>query len=213
MAVKTLPPSVAEVLGEEASQDLLLWFQDQFTSAAEAGVQVSDFIARQKVNVLMLEQVSNLLLAGTPQLVKDEVRGWLWRVPVELTFPSRGRVGQVAFVDVDSRYGFVYYDTNTVENIRQQTQHLTHHMLQSQPYGTPSFAVNRLSRVGFQVDYREWSITDLFTALTNQLLLIVLFAQVSWNIGMKMLPMRWLLWAVSKNIVFGFMIPCSLKGQ
>jgi hypothetical protein len=125
MTIKTLPPSVAEVLGEKASQDLLLWFQDQMSATPEAGIQISDFVARQKVNVLMLEQISNLLLAGTPELIRDEGRGWVWRVPVELTFPSRGRVGQVALLDVDTRHGFIYYDASTLEEIQQQTDLLT----------------------------------------------------------------------------------------
>lgn len=46
-------------------------------------------------------------------------------------------------------------------------------LLHSQPYGTPSFAVKRLSRVGLQVNYHEWSLTDLFITLTNQLPLII----------------------------------------
>lgn len=123
MAIKTLPPSVAEVLGEKASQDLLVWFQDQLSAVPD--VKISDFVARQKVNVLMLEQVSNLLLAGTPRLVEDKERGWVWRVPVELTFPSRGRVGQVALLDVDTRHGFIYYDASTLEEIQHQTNLLT----------------------------------------------------------------------------------------
>lgn len=124
MAIKMLPPSVAEVLGEKASQDLLVWFQDQLSALPDANVQISEFVARQKVNVLMLEQVSNLLLAGTPRLVKDKARGWVWRVPVELTFPSRGRVGQVALLDVDTRHGFIYYDATMLEEIQQQTDSL-----------------------------------------------------------------------------------------
>ncbi len=133
MVVKTLPPSVAEVLGEKASQDLMLWFQDQMSATPEAGIQISDFVARQKVNVLMLEQISNLLLAGTPELIQDEGRGWVWRVPVELTFPSRGRVGQVALLDVDARYGFVYHDAATLEEVQQRTDLLTQQIFEKKP--------------------------------------------------------------------------------
>jgi hypothetical protein len=133
MAIKTLPPSVAEVLGEKASQDLMLWFQDQMSATPEAGIQISDFVARQKVNVLMLEQISNLLLAGTPELIQDEGRGWVWRVPVELTFPSRGRVGQVALLDVDARYGYVYYDAATLKEAQRRTDLLTEQIFEKKP--------------------------------------------------------------------------------
>lgn len=129
MAIKTLPPSVAEVLGEKASQDLLVWFQDHLSAMPDVNIQISDFVARQKVNVLMLEQISNLLLAGTPRLVEDKERGWVWRVPVELTFPARGRVGQVALLDVDTRHGFIYYDASTLEGIQHQTDLLAQQIL------------------------------------------------------------------------------------
>lgn len=42
------------------------------------------------------------------------------------------------------------------------------HLLNSKPHGTPSFAVKRLSTAGFQVNYREWSLADLFLALAEQ---------------------------------------------
>jgi hypothetical protein len=67
-------------------------------------------MARQKVNVLMLEHVSNLLLAGDPMLTRRPDGKVAWRVPVDLTFPSRGRVGQVAEIDVDAQNGSVFHD-------------------------------------------------------------------------------------------------------
>lgn len=130
MAISALPPSVTKALGEKASEDLVLWFQAQFKATPDPQVQISDFVARQKINVLMLEQISNLLLADTPTLVQDDERGWVWRVPVHLTFPSRGRVGQVALLDVDAHYGFIYYDTPTLEEIEHQTQLLTQQTLE-----------------------------------------------------------------------------------
>ncbi len=38
-------------------------------------------------------------------------------------------------------------------------------ILGSQEFGTPSFAVRRLISLGFQVTYREWSISQLLTSL------------------------------------------------
>jgi len=62
-------------------------------------------LARQKVNVLMLERVSNLLLAGEPRPVQRSGGHRVWQVPVDLAFPSHGRVGCVGKLDVDARYG------------------------------------------------------------------------------------------------------------
>ena len=38
-------------------------------------------------------------------------------------------------------------------------------ILETQPYGTPSFAVKKLTKLGLHVNYREWSISELLTAL------------------------------------------------
>jgi hypothetical protein len=81
-------------------------------------------MARQKVNVLMLEQVSNLLLANEPQLEQSSSGNWLWRVPVDLTFPSQGRVGQVGQVAVDAHYGRVYYDDDLLTRIADRAEQL-----------------------------------------------------------------------------------------
>ena len=39
------------------------------------------------------------------------------------------------------------------------------HILGSQEFGTPSFAIRRLCEIGIQVIYREWSISQLLTSL------------------------------------------------
>ena len=65
----------------------------------------------------MLEQVGNLLLADEPALMKLPDGQWVWRVPIDLTFPARGRVGRVGEVDVDVRYGAVRYSDATLTQI------------------------------------------------------------------------------------------------
>jgi hypothetical protein len=81
------------------------------------------------VNVLMLEQVSNLLLAGEPSLVQVPGGGWRWRVPIDLTLPTHGRVGYVGEVDVDARYGGVYYDDTSLTRIASEAQRLAQQTL------------------------------------------------------------------------------------
>ncbi|MFC1974871.1 hypothetical protein ACFLXQ_00565 [Chloroflexota bacterium] len=120
-----LPKTVLDALGPEAARDFVAWFEQQFgTGELSSAVQISAFVARQKVNVLMLEQVSNQLLANEPVLVQTSDGGWLWRVPVDLTFSSRGRVGRVGEIEVDARYGEVRYSEDLLAQIASQAQKL-----------------------------------------------------------------------------------------
>lgn len=104
MSVTKLAETVLEALGREAAEDFTAWFEERLSRAGLLpGVQLSPFVARQKVNVLVLERVSNLLLANDPQLVQVTEDEYVWRVPVDLTYPKRGRIGCVGELDVDAR--------------------------------------------------------------------------------------------------------------
>lgn len=123
--VKTmeLPETVVQVWGPAAARDFSDWLEERLATTP-VSPQVSAFVARQHVNVLMLEQVSNLLLAGDPRLVRAAAGDWRWRVPVSLTLPGRGRVGQVGEVEVDAHYGQAYYDDAMLAHIADEAQHL-----------------------------------------------------------------------------------------
>ena len=132
MQTADLPETVIQALGTEAAKDLEVWLEERLRTAQfSSEVQVSAFVARQKVNVLILERVSNLLLSGDPRLVQGSDESWLWRVPVDLTFPTHGRVGCVGKVDVDARYGKVYYDDMLLSRISDEAQRLTQQFLSS----------------------------------------------------------------------------------
>ena len=125
MGLGELPKTIVQAWGKEAARDFAAWLEErlrvvQFSSQ----VQISAFVARQKVNVLMLEHVSNLLLAGEPELMQASDGGWIWRVPVDLTYSSQGRVGCVGAVDVDARYGDLRYDTTLLAGIASEAQRL-----------------------------------------------------------------------------------------
>ena len=121
-----LPETVVRALGGEASQDLVAWLERRWPMLqVSAQVQISAFVARQKVNVLVLEQVSNLLLAGEPVLEQTSDAGWQWRVPVDLTFPDRGRVGRVGEIIVDARYGELRYDEALLSDLADKARRLT----------------------------------------------------------------------------------------
>jgi hypothetical protein len=68
----------------------------------------------------MSERVSNQLLANEPELVEVATDRWLWRVPVDLPFPSRGRIGRVGEVEVDARYGEIRYNEALFTQIRER---------------------------------------------------------------------------------------------
>jgi hypothetical protein len=116
-----LPDTVLNALGNEAAQDFTDWLDGRLREASI--VPVSPFMARQKVNVLVLEQVSNLLLANEPELVNIG-HHWLWRVPVDLTLPGKGRVGRVGILEVDATYGEVRYSDKLLADIEANTERL-----------------------------------------------------------------------------------------
>ncbi len=157
-----LPDTVQKAWGPEVARDFVTWLDEYLRSEQLVPrVQVSAFVARQKVNVLVLERVSNLLLAGEPRLVKevgesftstrlstsdrdlrhgfDELNPaaqggpqdsrWVWRVPVDLTFPSHGRVGCVGELDVDARYGQVCYTDVLLTQMADRARRLAEEVL------------------------------------------------------------------------------------
>lgn len=125
-----LPDTVVQAWGTEATRDFVAWLEERLCVIwSPSQVQISAFVARQKVNVLMLEQVSNLLLAGEPTLEQTAGGNWLWRVPVDLTFPTHGRVGCVGEVEVDARYGEVRYDDALLSRIAREAKHLAQETL------------------------------------------------------------------------------------
>jgi hypothetical protein len=125
-----LPEAVRKAWGSEAAKDFLAWLDEYLREVRPIPeVQISAFVARQKVNVLMLERVSNLLLADEPRLVQRPDGHWVWQVPVDLTFPSRGRVGCVGELEVDARYGEVRYSDASLAQIDDNARRLSGQVL------------------------------------------------------------------------------------
>ena len=125
MTVHELPATVVKAWGAEVAHEFVDWLDHQLhQEQMPAPTAISAFVARQKVNVLMLEQVSNLLLAGDPVLESQEDGTWVWRVPVDLTLPGHGRVGQVGFVNVDAQLGRIDCTDALLEKIAQASADL-----------------------------------------------------------------------------------------
>lgn len=131
MPTNPLPQTVLQALGQEAAGDLINWLEEHLARVGlSPGIQISAFVARQKVNVLLLEQISNLFLADEPVLIQDKDHHWVWRVPVDLTYPAKGRVGRVGEVDVDARYGEVRYSETLLAKMTDKAQQLARQIIQ-----------------------------------------------------------------------------------
>lgn len=87
-----------------------------------ATMNITPVVARRKVNVLMLEKIGNLLHGGQPALhVADRM---YWRVPVILSTPSQGRIGQAGNIDVDVETGEMIVDDKSLEEIAEHARRL-----------------------------------------------------------------------------------------
>ncbi|NJN82594.1 MAG: hypothetical protein HC802_10205 [Caldilineaceae bacterium] len=125
MMIAELPEAVRKAWGNEIAQEFTEWLGEQLGAAGLApDIQISAAVARRKVNTLVLQEVSNLLLAGDPELKSNATGGWIWHVPVDLTFPSRGRVGRVGLIEVDARYGEVRYTEAILTTMRHEAERL-----------------------------------------------------------------------------------------
>ncbi len=87
-----------------------------------ADMNVGAATARRRVNAFLATHVGNLLLANEPVLVlADHI---VWRVPVDLTAPSMGRLGRVGEVDVDVESGELLLDDSQIEGMRHRANDL-----------------------------------------------------------------------------------------
>ena len=78
------------------------------TVSVSATIEVDATTAQRKATAWLISQVGNLLMGDAPALVIGQRT--VWRVPVLLTSPSRGVIGQVGAVDVDAISGQVLAD-------------------------------------------------------------------------------------------------------
>jgi hypothetical protein len=125
MKTLAMPDTVIQVLGPAAARDLQNWLETQLHSVEEtSALPISALVARRKVNVLMLERVSNLLLAGEPALERVPDGDLVWRVPVYLTFPSTGIAGAVGIVRADAQRGNLLVDEKLLNDIAAACERL-----------------------------------------------------------------------------------------
>ena len=88
-----------------------------------ATLNITSFVARQKVNRLLVTQVGTGLGSGKPALVAQDGR-LRWRVPVYLALSDKGRLGQVGQIDVDTQTGETLADDELLDAIGDHAERL-----------------------------------------------------------------------------------------
>lgn len=126
MNTMELPLTVQKALGQEAAEDLVSWLDTRLS----ATTPISAYTARQKANVFVLENISNLLLADTPELQKAGDKQ-VWQVPIDLTLPGKGRVGRVGVIAIDATFGEIHYDDRLIDEMTAVTARLMHEVTNS----------------------------------------------------------------------------------
>ena len=86
----------------------------------DAPMNVSAYMARRKVGVFAMNEVSYLLRAGDPQLIIGARLAW--RVPISLTLRSKGVVGEIGHIDVDVETGQMHVMPNQIEEMNQRAE-------------------------------------------------------------------------------------------
>jgi hypothetical protein len=87
-----------------------------------AQVNVTAFVAQQKVTQFVISEISNQLCGDTPDLHVGE--RLCWSVPVALTSPVKGVIGRIGEILVDATTGELLADAGTIERIAANAERL-----------------------------------------------------------------------------------------
>lgn len=79
--------------------------------------------ARQLVNRQVVTELGTGLVADEPELVILDEQ-FLWRVPIVMSLPTLGNLGQVGSVCVDAQTGTLIEDKTNWEGVLQHAQQL-----------------------------------------------------------------------------------------
>ena len=96
----------------------------KYSFTFEGELNISPYVAKQKANYYLVMRVGNLLMSAEPDLEFHE-EGARWRVPVILTNPEIGPVGQIGEVIVDAQTGsIIENETTTKEEMEANAESL-----------------------------------------------------------------------------------------
>jgi hypothetical protein len=87
-----------------------------------AQVNITPFVARQRVTQYVIQEVNSQLGAGEPALVVGE--RLCWSVPVLFTLPGKGVVGKVGEIQVDATTGELLTESDTVARLADHARQL-----------------------------------------------------------------------------------------
>ncbi len=116
MSITTAPQVTLDGPGLTGSGHL------DITIAIHATIEVDAATAQRKASGWLVSEVGNLLLGDAPSLIISERA--VWRVPVLLTSPERGVVGQVGVVNVDAQTGDVLTDPQLSQELIERAHQL-----------------------------------------------------------------------------------------
>jgi hypothetical protein len=102
-----------------------------------AQVNITPFVARQKVTGFVLLEISDRVCGAEPELVLGD--RLCWSVPVVLTSPTQGSVGRVGEIRVDAMNGELLVDRDTVQRMRDDADRLAECSPLSNRRGPPVF--------------------------------------------------------------------------
>ncbi|MCB8943910.1 MAG: hypothetical protein H6658_09150 [Ardenticatenaceae bacterium] len=96
---------------------------DEYLIAApgEPIVNITAYTARQQVSGYVGSHVSHMMGGGEASLLLTQGR-LVWRVPILLTSPQRGLLGNVGHLDVDARTGQLLVTTDFIQQIEIHAQ-------------------------------------------------------------------------------------------
>jgi hypothetical protein len=87
-----------------------------------AQVNITPFVARQKVTGFVILEIGDRMRGDQPELVVGD--RLCWSVPVVLTSPSRGVVGKVGEILVDATTGELLVEKDTVQRMSDDADRL-----------------------------------------------------------------------------------------
>ncbi len=87
-----------------------------------AQVNITPFVARQKVTGFVILEISDRMRGEQPELVVGD--RLCWAVPVVLTSPSRGVVGKVGEILVDATTGELLVERDAVQRMSDDADRL-----------------------------------------------------------------------------------------
>ena len=105
------------------SNQLTLNTIDEHLIAApgEPIVNITAYTARHQVSGYIGSYVSHMMGGGEPSLLLSQGR-LVWRVPILLTSPKRGSLGNVGHLDVDARTGQLIIVADFIQQIETHAQ-------------------------------------------------------------------------------------------